>query len=293
MKIGKKEAVFMLIGASTFLLLLFFFMQYLVQILTILICFFACSCFAILGEELASLLDIKNGEVNLPLLGQLKHFYLLGFLLGLITVISWYFTQNWLLCNLIACSFCLVSLKTIEIESLPPGVLLLSLLFFYDIFMVFITPYLTTSGESIMLYVASNLDLPIKIQMPHLTIDYPSASCSLIGLGDIVIPGIYISYVSRFGKQVSLTDWYFVTQIIAYSLALFICGIALWVYGVGQPALLYIVPFLFIATFVTAYMRGEIRDIWAGNNESKRQFKEAKENGYQAPEQIEMSNLNK
>jgi len=122
--------------------------------------------------------------------------------------------------------------------------------------------------------------------MPHLTLDYPSHSCSLIGLGDIIIPGIYISYVSRFGKQVSLTDWYFLTMMIAYATALLICGVALWVYGVGQPALLYIVPFLFIATFATAWARGEIVDIWAGNNQSRR--KEIKSQGYAAPDQIEL-----
>jgi len=154
MKIGKKEAVMMLVGASTFLTLLFFFMNYLVYILTIVICLFAASCIAILTEEAANLLEVESKESTLPVLGPLKHSYLVGFTLGLATVLSWYFTKNWLLCNLIACAFCLVSLKTVEIESLPPGMLLLSLLFIYDVFMVFVTPYFTKSGESVMLYVA-------------------------------------------------------------------------------------------------------------------------------------------
>ena len=51
-----------------------------------------------------------------------------------------------------------------------------------------------------MVEVATGFDAPIKLLMPHLTVDYPTTNCSLLGLGDIVIPGVYIGFLVRFGR---------------------------------------------------------------------------------------------
>ena len=47
-----------------------------------------------------------------------------------------------------------------------PGILLLSLLFIYDIFWVFISPYVFKEGKSVMIAVAMAYDLPNKLVMP-------------------------------------------------------------------------------------------------------------------------------
>ena len=69
----------------------------------------------------------------------------------------------------------LTFLKTLRLTTLIPGMVLLGLLFFYDIFWVFISPYFTTGGKSVMVAVATGLDIPIKLVMPHLTVDYPTS----------------------------------------------------------------------------------------------------------------------
>jgi len=78
------------------------------------------------------------------------------------------------------------------------GALLLSLLFVYDIFFVF--------GTDVMVTVAKNIDAPIKLQFPKdLTLDPPQYS--ILGLGDIVIPGIFVSLCLRYDflKTLDLT----------------------------------------------------------------------------------------
>jgi hypothetical protein len=291
---GLKEAVFFFVGSSTFLLLLFWFMKYMVTVLTCLIGTACATCFSILFEEFFKrVLRAKEGQslmslIGVPLVGKVTFLQIIGFVCGTVVVGSWYLTDNWVLSNLMALSLCLVFLKSMEMTSLPPALLLLTLLFFYDIFWVFITPMFTKGGTSVMMYVATNLDLPIKLLMPHITIDYPSSNCSLIGLGDIIIPGIYISYVSRFGFEVALSKVYFISHMIAYLLSLFACGSALWIYGVGQPALLYIVPALFLATFLVAWSRGELKQIYHGNStESPIKSKNSddlSDNGYKPPQ---------
>lgn len=62
--------------------------------------------------------------------------------------------------------------------------ILLWLLFIYDIIMVF--------RSSMMVTVATNLDVPIKLKIPN------GDRMSILGLGDIVIPGVLISWALKF-----------------------------------------------------------------------------------------------
>lgn len=141
---------------------------------------------------------------------------------------TWYLTHYWLLNNILAVFLALTFLKTLRLTTLIPGMVLLGLLFFYDIFWVFISPYFTTGGKSVMVAVATGLDIPIKLVMPHLTVDYPTSQCSLLGLGDILIPGIFIIFLARFGFEVVNTQAYFTSAMIAYTLSLFACGACLY-----------------------------------------------------------------
>jgi minor histocompatibility antigen H13 len=71
--------------------------------------------------------------------------------------------------------------------SFSTGSLILSALFAYDIWAVFFTPLMVT--------VAKNLDVPIKLIFPRPGED---RAFSMLGLGDIVIPGIMIAMALRF-----------------------------------------------------------------------------------------------
>lgn len=194
---------------------------------------------------------------NVPFYGEVSIASLIGTLVGFILAGSWYLTHFWLLNNILAFFLALTFLKTLRLSTLTPGLVLLSLLFFYDIFWVFLSPYFTTGGKSVMVAVATGLDIPIKLVMPHLSVDYPTSACSLLGLGDILIPGIFIIFVARFGFEVVNTQIYYRTSILAYALALGTCGASLYIYKAAQPALLYIVPALFAAVIIVGCIRGE------------------------------------
>ena len=62
-------------------------------------------------------------------------------------------------------------------------------LFFYDIFWVFKT--------DVMVTVAKSLDAPIKLLFPY-ALNEEEIKFSMLGLGDIVIPGIFISLCVRY-----------------------------------------------------------------------------------------------
>lgn len=63
--------------------------------------------------------------------------------------------KNFVFNNIMALIFCLHALQSMFIGNFKNGFLLLSLLFFYDIFFVF--------GTDVMLTVAQGIDAPIKL----------------------------------------------------------------------------------------------------------------------------------
>lgn len=73
-------------------------------------------------------------------------------------------------------------------------------LFVYDIFWVF--------GTDVMVTVAKNINGPIKLMFPKNVLEDPS-DCSILGLGDIVIPGIFMALCLRFDILKQLTPSFF------------------------------------------------------------------------------------
>ena len=139
-----------------------------------------------------------------------------------------YFTmvsKPWYLTNFIGFSFCYCTLQMMSPSTFWTGSLLLSLLFFYDVYFVFFTPMMVT--------VATKVDAPIKLLFPRplspseamttLPLDpetmlpmnpefmapvpwlenpeepaMKGPFLAMLGLGDIVLPGMVICMALRF-----------------------------------------------------------------------------------------------
>lgn len=101
----------------------------------------------------------------------------------------YFVSRHWALNNIFAILFTLVALKGLSLSSTKTGLFLLWALFFYDIFWVY--------GTDVMVTVAKNLDIPIKILFPSLNAE-GEVKNSMVGLGDLVIPGIFVSLCLKF-----------------------------------------------------------------------------------------------
>ena len=121
------------------------------------------------------------------------------------------------------------SLAYESIGSFKNGCLLLGGLFLYDIFWVF--------GTEVMVKVATGVKGPIKFVFPKALpapLEYTRESFSMLGLGDVVVPGFFIAFLLAFdaynarkeGKNTTeSTDWskpYFHTGCVFYALALLV-----------------------------------------------------------------------
>uniref|UniRef100_A0A915PSQ9 Uncharacterized protein n=1 Tax=Setaria digitata TaxID=48799 RepID=A0A915PSQ9_9BILA len=173
-----------------------------------------------------------------------------------------------ILLDFINISVCIHILKGIRFPNLMWLTVLMTCMFLYDIFMVFITPFLTKNGCSVMIEVAAgtdcsktgsgypiapiNADIPEKFpmlfQVPRLS--DPMISCIdleiekgfhpvMLGLGDVIVPG--------------------------YGIGLVVTFIALMLMETAQPALIYLIPFTLGPTLILALIRRELNLLWTGN----------------------------
>ncbi|KAI9368869.1 signal peptide peptidase-domain-containing protein [Aspergillus egyptiacus] len=107
-----------------------------------------------------------------------------------------YFTfvsKPWWLTNFLGFSFSYGTLQLMSPSTFFTGSLILSSLFFYDIYFVYFTPLMVT--------VAKKLDVPIKLLFPRppAPTEAPdTVSLAMLGLGDIIIPGMMVGLALRF-----------------------------------------------------------------------------------------------
>ena len=103
---------------------------------------------------------------------------------------SWYlWKKHWVANNLIGLALSINFIELILLNTILIGCILLGGLFFYDIFWVFGTKWFF--NDSVMASVAESFEGPIKLLFPldFLANGFSASDFSLLGLGDIVLPG--------------------------------------------------------------------------------------------------------
>jgi len=203
-------------------------------------------------------------------------------IIGSIVAYLWYlWDQWWFFNNLIGISLSIQAISFLNPGSYYTATVLLSLLFFYDIFWVF--------GTDVMVTVAKNLKAPIKLIFPRpAAVEKPN----MLGLGDIVLPGIYIALLLRYDVQKTynkinfknitnktlnnlpeLNIKTFYVTLICYFASLGACLVFMWVYNAAQPALLYIVPGIILPILCYSYIRGDFDALWSYDEEPENEKK--------------------
>merc|ERR1712217_948607 len=145
------------------------------------------------------------------------------------------------------------------------GAIMLVGLFFYDVFWVFGSK--PVFGSNVMVSVAKGVEAPIKLMFPRSLGGCGKLLHSMLGLGDIVVPGIFIAFLAKWdavkiGEGKSNSFVYLNTTMVAYTFSLITTVAIMLFFNAAQPALLYIVPYVLIASLVVALARGEFKELW-------------------------------
>lgn len=171
----------------------------------------------------------------------------------------WYlFKKHWIANNLFGLAFAVNGVELLHLNNIITGCILLAGLFVYDIFWVF--------GTNVMVTVAKSFEAPIKLVFPQdlLTNGLGATNFAMLGLGDIVIPGIFIALLLRFDCSTKRkSNLYFYSTFVAYFLGLMATIFVMHVYKHAQPALLYLVPACITTPILLAIARGELKALLA------------------------------
>ena len=190
-----------------------------------------------------------------------------AFCVALVFTVIYSLTKNWIASNLLGLSFAFSAIKVLHLDSFKTGMILLAGLFLYDIFWVF--------GTDVMVSVARSFDVPVKLLFPRNILqanwwNLQSKEFTMLGLGDIVIPGVMVSLCLRFDKHLqSNTNYYFYTCFLAYLAGLITTMTVMHTFKAAQPALLYLSPACILAPLIVAVVRCQVSQLFAYSTEEK------------------------
>ena len=194
--------------------------------------------------------DVINAEFS-------THDVVVFALSGLVGV--WYFMKkHWIANNIFGLAFAVNGVELLHLNNVTTGCILLGGLFFYDIFWVF--------GTNVMVTVAKSFEAPIKLVFPQDLLEngpWAAKNMAMLGLGDIVIPGIFVALLLRYDKSLKRgSNFYFWTTFSAYLAGLLTTIGIMHFYKHAQPALLYLVPACLGAPILMALLRGDLRSMF-------------------------------
>lgn len=302
------------LGASASLLIMFFFfdsMQLLFAICTAVIATVALAFLLLPMCQYITRTCSDGRKISFGSCGRYTSGELMSLAISITIVCVWIMTGHWLLMDAMGMGLCVAFIAFVRLPSLKVSTLLLTGLLIYDVFWVFFSSYLfstnvmvkvaTRSAENPvgvvarrlhlghgMIRDAPKLSLPGKLVFPSMRSD---GHFSMLGLGDIVMPGLLLCFVMRYdaykkacqkndsvesgdaggggeGTDKDQTSHlqritYFHCSLIGYFLGLVTATVSSEVFRAAQPALLYLVPFTLLPLLTMAYLKGDLRRMWS------------------------------
>uniref|UniRef100_A0A915IQ06 Uncharacterized protein n=1 Tax=Romanomermis culicivorax TaxID=13658 RepID=A0A915IQ06_ROMCU len=179
--------------------------------------------------------------------------------------------RNWLSNNAFGLAFTLYGIEELHLSSFKAGAVLLAGLFVYDVFWVFATDVMST--------VATTINAPILLMFPQDLLTngfFSSTKFAMLGLGDIVIPGIFLALLLRYGEKYNQKIYFYFT-VVAYACGLMLTILVMHYFKArkfkvfskvlkrsyaAQPALLYLVPACLGAPLFLALLKGQVGLLW-------------------------------
>lgn len=295
------QAAFLPIGASVSLLIMFFFFDSLQMVFAICTAVLATVAFAFLLLPMCqyAIKPCSTGQkISFGVCGRFTAAEIMSFCMSFFIVCIWVLTGHWLLMDALGMGLCVAFIALVRLPSLKVSTLLLVGLLIYDVFWVFFSSYIFSANVMVKVATrpaenpvglfakkfhltglvrdAPKLSLPGKLVFPSMQ---NSSHFSMLGLGDIVMPGLLLCFVLRYdaykkSQTISVDTGvpppptyvqrltYFHCSLVGYFLGLLTATVSSEVFKAAQPALLYLVPFTLLPLFTMAYLKGDLRRMW-------------------------------
>ncbi|WOL15567.1 signal peptide peptidase-like 2 isoform X1 [Canna indica] len=266
-------AIGFVVIASVFLVVLFFFMSSsFVMVLIVMFCLAGSQgMHACIVSLISSMFKgCKQMKMNIPILGNVTILSVVAlpfcFAFAILWAINRHSPKAWIGQDILGVCLMITVLRVLQLPNIKVASILLCCAFFYDIFWVFISPLIF--HESVMISVATGSkaggeSIPMLLRIPRFF--DPWGGYQMIGFGDMILPGLLISFTRRYDKltKKGIFNGYFLWLMIGYSIGLSLTYLVFYLMkGHGQPALLYLVPCTLGLTVILGGIRGEVGELW-------------------------------
>ena len=274
------------IFGSIILVSIYLFKKYILIILNILIGFesWLCTYYAVLffvlhiGKNYFSFIKHKElSHKKYRLFFDMTLYEIISAIISGFLIMFYFITRHWILNDIICFCLAFTSLSFIILKSYMLCFVCLFLFFIYDTFWVFYSKKIFK--ENVMVVAATSIQIPIKIEFPILFSNNPIKNCMLLGLGDILLPGVVIKYCRRFDllrqkMEPTIKGMSFYTfNLILYFVSVALAMSMMFIFDHGQPVLFYISPIFIFGLMGKAYLNNCLGDFWKGIKIKKSKIK--------------------
>lgn len=274
---GSEHALLMPVVLSGMLLLLFLAFQYIGVVLLLLG----------LGYAVGALGLVLYSALAAGLVAHSSPLRLLAAAVAGLVGLAWLLTGHWLANNALGCALCIVIIGFVRLPSARVACLVLCALVVFDVFWVFFSARLF-GGTNVMVAVATqhatnpaaqlaqkalgtqapprwmapSLSMLNKLVLPRATGD----GYSMLGLGDIALPGILVDYAARVDAAHAGATGLLPVLLASYALGVSAALVSSNMFHAAQPALLFIVPAVLLAMLgrAAAHGRPTLALVWSG-----------------------------
>ncbi|XP_031850079.1 signal peptide peptidase [Nomia melanderi] len=178
---------------------------------------------------------------------------------------AWYvLKKHWIANNLFGIAFAINGVEQLHLNNVVTGCILLCGLLLYDAFWVF--------GTDVMVTVAKSFEVPIKLVFPQDLLEkgFTANNFAMLGLGDIILPGIFIALLLRFDNTLGRkTNVYFYSTFFAYFMGLLTTMLIMHLFNHAQPALVYLVPACLGTPLLLALVKGDLKALFSYEDHPK------------------------
>lgn len=223
-----------------------------------------------LNKKILDFQTTKNESSAIYYVVKLRFYELINLFIVGIIIYLWAEGRSWILNNLLAFSLCFIMLSIFNIRNFKICIILLSCIFFYDIFWVFFSKEIFK--KNVMVEVATALNIPIKLEFPRFFSTNPLNNCMILGLGDIILPGIIIKYCKNFDllkKYNNISEntiRYYKLSLRLYLISVILAFLMNFLFRHAQPVLFYIAPIFIVGLITNAIIQNECKDFLNGEN---------------------------
>ncbi len=203
---------------------------------------------------------LSNKYLIIPYLGEISYEFVLCFSIGIILMLIWFFTYNWLINDLISIFISIVSIRIFKFTNSKFIISFFILSLIYEI--IWTVNYSKIQDKIKLTNNTKNL-VPLRLLCPEL-ISSPLNRCNSVPISDIILPGIFLAYSKIFDeykKMKKKTNFtYFNIGLISLGIGLVLNLCVYYLYLRPIPTFLFTGTIMLCSTLYNCYSNGHFDD---------------------------------